>query len=60
MGLESEIIAAFLSELRDSGKLSEPMIAKLDSVLARRSVTKEMILEMIEADVDNQNKKPQR
>jgi hypothetical protein len=58
MGLENEIITAFLNELRLSGKLSEPIIAKIELVLGRRSVTQEMILELTKTDVDIQNKKP--
>ncbi len=56
LGLQREIVATFLNELRKSGKLEEPVIGKLESMLNEQSVTKEKVLELIRENAALQNK----
>ncbi len=56
VGLESEVVAAFLNELRKTGKLEEPLVGELESMLNEQSVTKEKVLELIRESAAPKNK----
>ena len=57
LGLEVEVIRAFLDELRKDDRFKEHVVAKLEKMLNSQSVTKKNLLELIGTNATLQNKK---
>ncbi len=57
-GLETEVLQAFLTEIKKEGRLKDSVMVRLQELVDNRSITKSKLMDLIEENANSQDKEP--
>jgi hypothetical protein len=57
-GLETEVLDAFLTEIRKEGHLKDSVMSRLQGLVDNRSMTKSKLMKLIEENANSKDKEP--
>ncbi len=57
-GLETEVLEAFLTEIKKEGRLKDSVMVRLQELVENRSITKTKLMDLIEENAKSQDKAP--